>query len=129
MQNIKSKYFFYALVLLIIAGSQSSGFAQSKELVKTIDEIFKLCETKNFPSASKYCVQTQGNRGANRLTKKIRAFLSISDSYTIEGAQVSKKGKQEEHIVNISFSSGGRKIGAEFIFVMDKNKFLLKDIN
>lgn len=129
MQNKKSKYFFYVLVLLIIAGSQSSNFAQSKELVKTIDEIFKLCDAKKFPAANKFCVPSVGQQGANRLTKKIGAFLSISDSYVVEGAQTNKTGKLEEHVVNISFISGGRKISAEFIFVKEKNKFLLKDIN
>lgn len=130
MKKLKLNNLTYLFALLIIMGSYGDGHAQSKELLNTIDDIFKLSSAKNYTGLKNLCVTGNASeKSAGRLGKKINAFLNISDSYKVEGSQVNKKGKIEEHIVNVSFISGNRKIGAEFIFIKENNKFLLKDIN
>lgn len=130
MRKLKLNKLPYLFALLFLMASYGDNYAQSKELLNTIDDIFKLCSAKNYSSVKKFCVSgTANEKSAVRLGKKINAFLNISDSYKVDGSQVNKKGKVEEHIVNVSFISGNRKIGAEFIFIKENDKFLLKDIN
>lgn len=119
--------------------------AQNNEIRSSIDKIFKLCKDKKYESAADMMAYSGSDTERNysstydysnnsekskvdRMCKKIKAFLDISDSYEVGSASQNNKMGPDFYTTQVSFKSGSQTLNTSFSFVKINGKFALAEI-
>ncbi|MCZ7603383.1 MAG: hypothetical protein QY331_03270 [Melioribacteraceae bacterium] len=85
------------------------------------DESRKYLEKLNSDNAGEL-------QSAERIGKKVKAYLDISDSYEFIGSKVVTENERTFVFVNTAFKSGKQSLNIEFKFVDVQGKYLLVGI-
>ncbi len=134
------------IILLLI--SLSPVFAQqlNSDLSNEIDQLFSISKNKQYKLAAAHIAFSGENQSrkyikslnaentselekAERIAKKIKAYLDISDSYVIKNFSTEKKENFDFTTVTITFKSGNQELDIPFEFVKAKDKYLLVTID
>jgi hypothetical protein len=135
------KKFLFVVILFSFGGV---GFAQNADLTVTLNKLFKYSKTRSFSQASALILykgkdvkrnlkspydysKPSEKKEVDRICKRIRKYLLISDSYSI-AKKVEFNKTTKEYTVIVQFKSGSQKLGIGFVFIKIKDKFLLSKI-
>lgn len=142
--NLISLLFIFVLLYTTNISAQNG---LSEETIKsTIDEIFQLASEKNYRGITPFIVYTGENlekkykvslnpensadlRRAERLAKKIKAYIDISDQYEVTEYIESAKDNNNWVNVTVAFKSGSQILDIEFVFLRQNGKILLAEID
>lgn len=135
------KSFFLILMMLLPL------FAQSDEqIIENLNKIFEVSKEKDYQSACSF-IAYQGSdpkrkykaslnsksnselEQAERIVKKIKAYLDISDSNSIENVTTNSSEEFELKVVNVAFKSGSQQLEIPFTFVKTEDSYLLVSID
>ncbi len=124
-------------LLFLIFSFATVSFAQDVGLKKEIAKFFNFVKERKFKEASKFILpegktdkanydysDPADKKAVNRICKRIRKYLLISDSYAVGKIEKSKNEKSV-YKVNITFKSGSQAISLNFYFVERNGKYLL----
>ena len=117
-------------------------FAQEIEIQKTVDELFNLCENGKLKNAAELlCTSNAGGkiteldysnpkqkRKADRLMKKIKALLQLSDSHSVTGITKIEDGESRHFSVEVEFKSGEQALRSKLIFASFEKGFKLVEL-
>ncbi len=108
------------------------------DLKETVSKIFNLCNDKNYKAMADLLLFKDGNKyrpynfsnkseakKVKRLSKKIKAYLDLSDSYEYNSFVKGKLNNLPSTTLNIIFVSGDQKLKISFEFVKLNGKILL----
>lgn len=136
-------------IVLLFALVYLTGFAQTIEidssLSASIENLFSAARKSNFKSASDFIAYSGNDASrkyssklnssvndelqvAERITKKIKAYLDISDSYEIGETKIITENEQEFVMVDTALKSGKQILNIEFKFVRVSGVYLLVGI-
>ncbi len=119
--------------------------AEKKQIETSVSSIFDFASKQNADEIAKFIVY-QGNDAARnlkdtynvkqpkemgavqRLSKKVKAFLDLSESYQITGYSQKTAPEGTTNIVEINFNSGKQSLKTKFSFLQVGGKYLLLDI-
>ncbi len=133
---------FYLILLMLLPLSAQSDV----QLAESLNNIFEISKEKDYQSACvliayqgsdpnrkfKASLNSKSNSEldkAERIVKKIKAYLDISDSYSIKNVTSNSSEEFEFKIINVAFKSGGQELEIPFTFVKTENNYLLVSID
>jgi len=132
------------VIFLVVPFAQDQN---SDEKIKdTIENLFSVSKDKDYNKACTLIVYTGSDsqkdytvalnprsttdlEKAERIAKKIKAYLDISDSYNINSVVTDKKGDKNFTDVEVGFKSGKQTLNIDFKFVVVNNNFLLVSVD
>ncbi len=130
--------FFFLIILISIANAQSK-FSE-EDIKNTLEKIFDLSKNQDYKALATHFTYKEGEefkvynyndkaeaKIVKRLSKKIKAYLDLSDSYTISNISITKKEKLGNITLDILFNSGNQKLKITFVFVDNAGVLLLAD--
>ncbi len=132
------------LLAVFLFSFVSVGFAQNTDLNVALNKLFKYAKARNFRQASALILykgkdvkrnlkspydysKLAEKKEVDRICKRIRKYLLISDSYSIDGKTKFNKTTKEYTVV-VQFKSGSQKLEIRFDFVKAGGKYLLSEI-
>ena len=140
----------YILFIALMGFLSTAIFAQSnvsKDALKgKIDEIFKLANKQKYKEITGYIIYTGDNaerkykaslnandpgelKKAERLAKKMHAYIDISDEYELKN--FTEETKDDIKMINatVAFKSGAQLLDIDFVFVDNNGNIMLVDID
>lgn len=142
MKNVRFLLVIFTFTL-IFTGVNS---AQENAIKSNIEKLFKFSKDKDYKSASALILYRGDNaernfktalnfsdegeqRDAKRITKRIKAFLDLSDGYEFGELTSENENGRDYSVITVNFKSGGQTLKTSFAFVNVSNKYLLADID
>lgn len=135
----------FVLLLMITGVSFSQNQLSNEKITNTVETILELSQSGKYAEASNYIAYTGTDesrkyksklnakdagelKSAERMLKKIKAYLSISDSHEIVKSENIEKSERTFTVVEVAFISGQQKLNVQFEFVNINNDILLANI-
>lgn len=132
--------FFMSFVLLNAQNTDKS------KIQSQTDKIFELSKANNYIALSSIIAYngTDNNRAwkdsfnaeekdelnkVKRISKKIKAFLDVSESYEFGNYSTKNESEGTWYVQSVIFKSGNQSLTVKFAFLKIKNEFLLGDID
>ena len=148
-RKMKSKIYLSAVTAILLLASISLSAqeeAKHDDVSTVLEKIFGLCKIKNYKDASIYFAYTGDSaerkyksslkadvsgelKQSERLGKKIKAYLEISDSYQFKKSAESVRENINWVDVTVHFKSGQQTLSIPFKFVKAGDKLLLAEID
>lgn len=133
---------FFVFSVLVFAQDEQPG----NDVNSTVEALFSVCKDKNYSGASALIVYTgpESSRDyaaplnpksaaeldkAERIAKKVKAYLDISDSYEILSVGETTSDEKTLLVANIGFKSGKQILEIDFTFIEVNNNLLLVSID
>ena len=130
-----------AAILLILFFSLVP-FTQDENVTNAIENLFSVSKSKDYKEACSLIVSTGNDtvkdylaplnpkvpsdlEKAERIAKKIKAYLDISDSYEIKSVSSNEENEHKFIDVVVGFKSGKQTLEIDFKFVELNNNLLL----
>jgi hypothetical protein len=133
------------LTILLIFFSFIS-FAQDEKVTDTVENLFSVSKLKDYKEACSLIAFTGNDTAkkyktplnpkvstdfeqAERIAKKIKAYLDISDSYEIMSVSSNEENEHKFIDVVVGFKSGKQMLEIDFKFVEVKDNLLLVSLD
>ena len=133
--------------LLVLLFGFTIIFAQTNnDVSEQLKKIFELSKNKEYKTASNHIAYTGENSErkysstlnpksadeldeAERMIKKIKAYIDISDSYEFSGSTTETTNDVELTTIVVTFKSGKQELEIPFKFFNNGGKYLLVSID
>lgn len=127
------------ILVLFLANIISAQNNLSETNVKNaLTKIFDLSKNQNYESLASLMLYSKKNelrtfnyankseaKTVKRMSKKIKAYLDLSDSYEYESLATGKEHNLPSVNLKVNFKSGDQELTISFLFVDQKGKILL----
>jgi hypothetical protein len=141
MKKYKHILILFSSILLI---SNSTFIAQNKlnenQVKDALTNIFNLSKNNNYSQIAKKLLYEKGDvlrtynsdnnnelKAVKRTSKKIKAYLNLSDSYAYESISYNNYKNLPSAEINVNFKSGDQELTISFLFVEKSGSILLAD--
>lgn len=141
---MKLNNFIWIFIFSIIIIGSKNNFAQEKlnenQLKEALTNIFSLSKGNNYAQMSKKLLNDEGKelgtynpknkkeiKAVKRISKKIKAYLNLSDSYAYESISYENYKELPSAEIKVNFRSGDQELTISFIFVEISGSLLLAD--
>ena len=138
------KKFICTLFTILIVTTAQTDSTQIK-IESAVQNIIELSKNRDFVGACDFIAYTgveesrkfndklnskvsREVESAERILKKIKAYLDISDSYELGNIKTKSKKDHEFEVADIIFKSGKQTLKIEFEFIKVNKKYLLAAI-
>lgn len=118
----------------------------SDKVKSSINKLFELCKNSDFEQAATFIAYTGKDTNRHlidsynykdakeaskvkRIAKKIKAFLDISDKFTLGVLKTENVDNKLNYRVEVLFISGSQELKTLFTFIESGDKLLMTDLN